>query len=131
MFATEILDFTLLTLSGTPVTVGTVITAVVILIVSWWVSRGLQRAIGRALQRRTVAEGSITVITRLVHYAVIFVGIGIALDTLSRMPVIPSSLASILSTKLKSRKGAVTEPMYVIPEGSCGTFTIWRTSRHP
>lgn len=82
MLATEILDFTLLTLSGTPVTVGTVITAVVILIVSWWVSRGLQRAIGRALQRRTVAEGSITVITRLVHYAVIFVGIGIALDTI-------------------------------------------------
>ncbi|TFG51495.1 MAG: mechanosensitive ion channel [Gemmatimonadales bacterium] len=82
MLATEILDFTLLTLSGTPVTVGTVITAAVILVITWWVSRGLQRAIRRALRPRTVADSSITVITRLVHYAVIFVGIAVALDTI-------------------------------------------------
>jgi small-conductance mechanosensitive channel len=82
MLITELLDFTLFTLSGTPVTPATVITAVVIMFVTWWISRGLQRAIGRALKHRAVAEGSITVITRLVHYAVIFVGIGIALDTI-------------------------------------------------
>jgi small-conductance mechanosensitive channel len=81
MLATEILDFTLLTLSGTPVTVGTVITAAVILLVTWWVSHGFQRAIRRALRHRTVADSSIAVITRLVHYAVIFVGIAVALDT--------------------------------------------------
>ena len=82
MLATQILDFTLFTLSGTPVTVATVITAVVIMFVTWWISRGLQRAIGRALKHRAVASASITVITRLVHYSIVFVGIGVALDTI-------------------------------------------------
>jgi len=81
MLATEILDFTLLTLSGTPVTVGTLITAVVILVITWWFSRGMQRGIGRALRRRTVADATIAVINRLVHYLIVFIGLAIALDT--------------------------------------------------
>ncbi len=79
----QVLDQPLLMLGGTPVTVGTIAVGVVILLVSIAISVLLQNAMSRALQRRKMGdEGTLAAMRRLVHYAVMLVGTGIALDTI-------------------------------------------------
>ena len=79
----QVLDQPLLMLGGTPVTVGTIAVAVVILLVSIVISMLLQNAMSRAMQRRKMGdEGTLAAMRRLVHYAVMLVGTGIALDTI-------------------------------------------------
>jgi small-conductance mechanosensitive channel len=79
----EVLEWQLFTLSGTPITVGTLLTAVVLVLVSYVISRVVQHVISRALEGRQVADrGTLHVVRRLVHYLVMLVGIGVALDTL-------------------------------------------------
>lgn len=79
----EILEWQLFTLSGTPITVGTLLTAVVLVLVSYALSRVAQHVIRRTLESRRVTDrGAIHVAGRLVHYTIMLVGIGVALDTL-------------------------------------------------
>jgi len=79
----EFLEWQLFTLSGTPITVGTLLTAAVLILVSYAISRFVQHVISSTLERRQVEDrGTLHVARRLVHYLVMLVGIGVALDTL-------------------------------------------------
>jgi small-conductance mechanosensitive channel len=79
----EILDLKLFTISGTPLTIGTLLTSVAIVAVSFWVSRALQAAAGRFLNVRAAHdEGTIGVTKRLIHYTTLLVGFGVAIHTL-------------------------------------------------
>ncbi len=72
----------LFTIAGTPVTVATLLSALTIVIAALVVSWFLQRVLVRPFRRATVQDGTIAAIRRLIHYAVVLVGMGIALDTL-------------------------------------------------
>ena len=78
----EILDWQIFTLSGTPVTVGTLATALLVVIVAIVTSHVLQGILGRGMKKGQFGEGTASVLQRLVHYTVMLVGIGIALDTI-------------------------------------------------
>ncbi|MDH4044763.1 MAG: mechanosensitive ion channel, partial [Gemmatimonadota bacterium] len=79
---TDILDFQLFILGGTPITIGTVIIALVIILLTGVASRIVQRALTRTLVRRGITqEGSLAAGRRLVHYAVMLVGTAVALET--------------------------------------------------
>ncbi len=79
----ELAGLELFSLGGTPVTVATLLTAALIVIFTFFVSSVLQRALARAFKMRGVKrEGTVAVAKRLLHYAVLFVGLGVALDTL-------------------------------------------------
>jgi small-conductance mechanosensitive channel len=74
---------TLFTLAGTPVTAVSILTFVLILLVSAWISRVSQGIVDRWLRSRGVLEeGTISTSKRLLHYGVILVGLGIALETI-------------------------------------------------
>lgn len=76
------LDFRLLEVGGTPVTVSTVVLGVIIVAVTFYISRLVQRAITRAMTRRGAeSSGSVRAVARLVHYTLVVIGFGIALDT--------------------------------------------------
>ncbi|MDH3497664.1 MAG: mechanosensitive ion channel [Gemmatimonadota bacterium] len=79
---TDILDLQLFTLSGTPITIGTLVMALIILLVTGGVSRIVQRGLARTLVRRGITqEGSVAAGKRLVHYTVMLVGTAVALET--------------------------------------------------
>jgi small-conductance mechanosensitive channel len=79
----RLLNLPLFTIGQTPVTLTTVLTVVVILIVTGALAWAAQRAAGRALRLRGVADkATVNVITRLLSYAIILMGGGVALQTL-------------------------------------------------
>jgi potassium efflux system protein len=66
----------------TPVTVASMVTIVVLLMATYWVSRGIQRVLTRTLLRGGLGEhGTVTTVTKLVHYFVLFLGLTVALQT--------------------------------------------------
>ena len=72
----------LFTLSGTEVTAVSILTFLLILLISAWLSRVLQRFTERWLRIRGVdEEGTISTAKRLLHYAVILIGLGVGLQT--------------------------------------------------
>jgi len=80
--AGRILHFKLFAIGSTTVTLKVVLTVIVILLIASVVSRGLRRGLQRAFQHwGQQAESSVASINRLVHYAVLLVGLGIALQT--------------------------------------------------
>jgi small-conductance mechanosensitive channel len=79
----ELLALELFPLSGTPVTVATVLTVVFILVATLWGSRLLRRALEVWFRRRGVTSaGTVNAVARLLHYVVVFLGFGAALETL-------------------------------------------------
>ena len=69
-------------LAGTPVTIASLLVFVLILVLTFVVSRLAQRAVVRAMRRRRMQEpGTELLAKRLVHYVVVAVGIGIGLQT--------------------------------------------------
>jgi small-conductance mechanosensitive channel len=79
----EVLHVELLRIGTTEVTVSTLLTAVMVLVLSFWLSRLIRRAMLRRVKESSVPErGSMAVTARLVHYTIVLVGIGIALSTL-------------------------------------------------
>jgi small-conductance mechanosensitive channel len=79
----EILKHNLFTLAGTPVNVATVITFLLIAGATFIISHILQHALMRFFRARGVRdEGSISVATRLLHYVVLAIGLGIAVHTI-------------------------------------------------
>ena len=79
----KILKYNLFTLAGTPINVATVITFLIIVGATLLFSHLLQRALTRFFRARGVHdEGSISVATRLLHYVVLAIGVGIAVHTL-------------------------------------------------
>jgi small-conductance mechanosensitive channel len=70
-------------LAGTQVTATSVLIFLLILLVSVWVSRILRRITEKWLRARGVEEeGTISTAKRLLHYAVILMGLGIAIQTI-------------------------------------------------
>lgn len=79
----ELLNHKLFDLAGTPITLASVVTFLLIVAITLWISRLSQRAVAKFFQLRGVNdEGAIGVTNRLVHYTVLLVGLGIGLDTL-------------------------------------------------
>jgi small-conductance mechanosensitive channel len=79
----EILAYELVKIGETSVTVSTLATAVLVMVVAFWISSLIRRAMIRRVRESSVPErGSVAVTARLLHYTIILVGIGIALSTL-------------------------------------------------
>lgn len=78
----EVFERTLFTIAGTPVTVATLLSAATIVLVAFLVSWVLQRALARPFRRGDAQDGTVAAMRRLVHYAVVLLGLGIALDTI-------------------------------------------------
>jgi len=77
------LDTELFTISGTEVTPATLISAVAVLAGAWMASRILRKALGNALDKRGIRRrGGTAAVNRLVHYLVMLVGLGIAMETM-------------------------------------------------
>jgi small-conductance mechanosensitive channel len=78
-----ILDVPLFTLAGTPITAATLVVFVVIIAMTFVVSRIVQNALARALRLRKVKdEGTIAAARRLTHYLVVAIGLGVGLQTI-------------------------------------------------
>lgn len=78
----KVLNARLFDVAGTPVSVATLLTGVLIMVVTVVGSRLAQRAIRRTLRMRGVEdEGTIGAVSRLLHYLVLTVGFGIAIQT--------------------------------------------------
>ena len=76
-------DTPLFRIGNTTVTVATLLTALVIVIATLIVARVVKRWLeGVALRRSVRNAGSVHVTARLVHYAILFMGFGVALHTL-------------------------------------------------
>ena len=82
MNISEIMNETRFSISGTPVTfLSIIVFAIIILIAfvaSWLVGRGLKRALANRFHKR---EGTLDALLRLLHYIILIVGYGIALQT--------------------------------------------------
>ncbi|MFH1764738.1 MAG: mechanosensitive ion channel domain-containing protein [Gemmatimonadota bacterium] len=76
-------DTTLFTLAGTEVKAVTIVTFILILLIAAWISQLIQRVTERWLRSRgVVEEGTIATSKRLLHYAIILVGLGVATQTI-------------------------------------------------
>jgi small-conductance mechanosensitive channel len=74
--------FELFEISGVPVTVASIATFAVIMLVTFLISRGLQRVVRETLARGGLGEqGTVATVSKLLHYLVLFVGLGVALQT--------------------------------------------------
>lgn len=81
-FGKSVLDIRLFELGGTPVSLATVIILSVVALLSWRLSRLIERGVAAGLrQRKMQDEGSIRAIARLSYYVVIGIGLTIALQT--------------------------------------------------
>ena len=77
------LDFSLITIGDTDVTVATVITVVVIVALTVWISRLVERGAARMLRvARVEDEGSLAIAGSIAYYIVLAVGLGIAFGTI-------------------------------------------------
>ncbi len=75
-----VLNFVLFTVGGTPVTLTTVFVAGALIILTWWVSNLLQRAVDRGFRARGVTDvGTMQITKRLLHYGVMAIGLSIAI----------------------------------------------------
>jgi potassium efflux system protein len=79
----SLLDTELVHVSGTSVTVATALTAILVIAVSFLVSRLLRRGIrGFLVERRGASEGPTTTALNLLHYFILVVGFAVALQTI-------------------------------------------------
>ncbi|MBX3131596.1 MAG: mechanosensitive ion channel [Polyangiaceae bacterium] len=73
----------LFSIGNTPITVTTLATMVAIVVISYLVARAVRAAIRRAVERRglTGTHGNLRAVGRLLQYAILLVGLAIALQT--------------------------------------------------
>ncbi len=77
------LNATLFELAGTPISMATVVTVVLIIALTLLTSRIVQRASRQAFRFRGVDhEGTVRAVSRLLHYVTLLVGFGIAMQTI-------------------------------------------------
>lgn len=70
------------TVSNATITPSTIMVFAVIVAVTWGISRVARRATGRSLLAREVDAGTVAISQRLLHYAIMAVGLALALDNL-------------------------------------------------
>ena len=76
-------DVHLFDVAGTPITVATIVTFVLVLLVTVILSKVLELAAAKALRLRDVTdEGTIGVTRRLVHYLVLLLGLSVGLQVI-------------------------------------------------
>lgn len=81
--AGQLFDRSLFSISGTQITIATLVSFVLILVATFWISKIIQRVFVKAMRMRGVdQEGQIGVTRRLVHYSVMAIGIGTGLQTI-------------------------------------------------
>ncbi len=75
------INFPLFSLGGTDITSLTILIVGFMIVATWWISHFLQRGLDRALFRRGVSDpGTAAVTKRLIHYAIMAIGLGIAVS---------------------------------------------------
>lgn len=77
----DVLDTELFRIGETPITIATIITALLIILAAFWLSRVLRGLVERGLTRRGAKPGAIGTITGLIHYAVLITGFGVSLGS--------------------------------------------------
>jgi small-conductance mechanosensitive channel len=81
--ADTVLNTSLLVVADTSITLATLLVFAFILVATYKLSAVFQRLLGLWFRRRGVeADGSLAVAQRVLHYVVVFVGLGVALQTL-------------------------------------------------
>jgi small-conductance mechanosensitive channel len=78
----SIMRVKLVTLSGVPVTVASLLTCVAIFLISLLVARAAAAGVRRAINKRKRAPGVAAAVAKIVRYMIITVGLVVALDTL-------------------------------------------------
>jgi small-conductance mechanosensitive channel len=68
-------------IGGTPISVTTVLTVIVIMVFTIWLSRTVRRVLEKILLARDWKPGMIGSVNGLIHYFMLVVGFGIALET--------------------------------------------------
>ena len=82
-WASEWLNKKLFTIAGSDISLNAIVIFLVILALTYLVSKVVQRAIRRFFGRSFVGnEGTLLAVIRLVHYLIMLVGLGIALQTI-------------------------------------------------
>ena len=82
-FLDRISNTTLFSLAGTEVNTVSIVTFLLILLLSVWISRLLRRITERWFRSRGVSEeGTIATAKKLLHYSVILVGLGVGIQTI-------------------------------------------------
>jgi small-conductance mechanosensitive channel len=81
--AKSVLNAKLFDIGNTPISLATLATMVAVVIVAYLLSRLLQIAAKRALKRRGLSaeSGGLGVVGRLMHYTIMLLGVGVALQT--------------------------------------------------
>lgn len=78
----EILQTQLFNIGDTVVTISTLVTIVLVIVLSFWLSVIIRKAMLRQVKESSVPKrGSVAVTARLVHYSIMLIGFGIALST--------------------------------------------------
>jgi small-conductance mechanosensitive channel len=76
----RVMNFPIFEVGGTAITLTTVLVVGVLIILTWWVSNLLQRAIDRTFRARGITDvGTMQITKRLMHYAVMALGLSIAI----------------------------------------------------
>jgi small-conductance mechanosensitive channel len=76
-------DARLFEIGGTPVTISTLISVLLIVAVTLLISKVLRKTLDSVAKRRDVlAEGNVAVASRLLHYGVLSVGLAVAVQTM-------------------------------------------------
>jgi small-conductance mechanosensitive channel len=79
----DALNYRVFSLQGTKITIGNLLVVLLILLIAYVVSKLVQRALTRALGDETAEQRAARKTTnRLVHYAMMLIGLGIALGTM-------------------------------------------------
>ncbi len=79
----QFLDIKLFEISGTSVTVSTALTALLIVLVTLWLSRSVRRSLERILRARGITdESTVGTFSSLLNYVMLIAGFTIALQTL-------------------------------------------------
>ncbi len=82
-FDKQLLDHTLFTIAGTPITLATLAVFVLILIVTQVIAYAVSKSVARALALRKVqGKGTVEVAEKLLHYLILVTGLGIGLQTI-------------------------------------------------
>jgi small-conductance mechanosensitive channel len=90
-------DRQLFFIGGTEVTVASVASFFIFLTIAFVVSAVLQRALGQFYRRRDIEEGTQYALNRLLHYAVVAMGLFLALDNLGVSITALAGLGAILA----------------------------------
>ena len=86
----------LFVISGTPVTIASIISFFVFVVLAYIVSKLLQRSLRPVYRRRAVDEGIQYALNRLLHYAILALGVYLALDNLGVSVTGLAALGAIL-----------------------------------